>query len=166
MIETNAKDIYSRFIELSTKEMRKSLTAGMRGAMRTVRNDARSNLRASVKGVSRKNPKFSDTLLSGVRNGKVKEGKDGEITGSVLITSTRKSGSGSFRLKIIEKGTFRTGVRFVHSWRGRRLKKAARRGSIRATNFFAKTRNSKESYFNMEMVRAMDKAIDKINKSK
>ena len=147
-IETNAPSVYERFMELSTKEMRSALKSGTRKAMASIRKSARANLRAKV------------------RSGTVKEAKNGEITGSVLITSTNKPGSGSFRLKIIEKGTFKTGARYAKTWKGRPLKKPRFTGSLSATNFFAKTRDEKESYYYGEMQRGIEKAIDRINKAK
>lgn len=165
-IETNAPSVYERFMKLSTREMRNALKTGTRTAMASIRKSARANLRAKVNNASKVNPRFNDTLLSGVRSGKVKESKDGEITGTVLITSTNKSGSGSFRLKIIEKGTFRSGKRFTKTWRGRPLKKPRFTGSLSATNFFSKTRDEKESYYYGEMQRGIEKAIDRVNKSK
>ena len=165
-IETNAPSVYERFMELSTKEMRSALKSGTRQAMASIRKSARANLRAKVSNASKVNPRFNDTLLSGVRSGRVKEAKDGEITGSVLITSTNKPGSGSFRLKIIEKGTFKTGARYAKTWKGRPLKKPRFTGSLSATNFFAKTRDEKESYYYGEMQRGIEKAIDRINKAK
>ena len=76
-IETNAPSVYERFMELSTKEMRSALKSGTRKAMASIRKSARANLRAKVSNASKVNPKFKDTLLSGVRRRRVKEAKDG-----------------------------------------------------------------------------------------
>ena len=157
MIECNVREAYKHNTELTTKEVGKSLRTGMRKAMNLLVKDAKANLRRSFNNVSKKNPKYNDTLISGVRSSKVYlDKKDGSVSAYGKISRRKNSGSGVFRLLFLEQGT-----------QQRKLKKnGANRGQITGKWFFKSAVDSNEPKFNANMIEAINQAIDKINNSK
>ena len=135
----------------------KAIRTGLRKGMKELRDSARTNLKSSVKGSTRKNPKYKDTLVSGIRSYSPMRSKKNkaEITSAVKITSNKKKGSGSFRLAILEQGTVL-----------RRTKKGYFRGSLKAYRFFQKANSvvseSKiQSYIDREMQTALRELNEK-----
>lgn len=163
MIETDAAKVYNDFLELSQKNMKKSLTSGLRKALNEVKQNAVSNLNALIKNATRRNPKYSDTLQSGVRTTRIWESQDGAIIGKVTIIGNGKSGSGSFRLPILESGSYKVGERFTKTYKGKPLKKKASRGVLQGKFFFKKTQNEMEDYFQNTMNKAIEDAVNKTN---
>lgn len=166
MIETNALKEYEAFEKLTAKEMKKALTKGLKSASTKVRTAVRKELRSSVKNTNKKNPKYNDTLQQGVRTTKVKENKKGEIVNYITINSTQKEGSGSFRLRILEGGNFKTSPRQNETWRGKPLKKKRSTGNLKAYNFFSRGLNNSTSEFQQTLQTAINDAVNKINESK
>lgn len=166
MIETDATEVYEQFIELSISGMRKSLKSGLKKALTAVRRAAVTNLNSLVKNARKRNPKFEDTLQEGVRTTRIWENSNGSIVGKVLIASTRKTGSGSYRLQILEVGSYLAGERFVKTYKGKKLKKEASRGTLQGRFYFKKTQDEKASYYQDTMNKAVEDAVNKINKGK
>jgi hypothetical protein len=160
---TNAKKVYEEFEDLTHKELGKALKQGLRKALRVIQKDAKKNLSGAFKKTNRRNPKYSDTLQSGIRVTRIFENQDGTIIGKVRIDSSRKTGSGSFRLKILEKGNFKTSPRYTKTWRGKPLKKLRKTGDIQGSNFFKKSIDSNEASFQTNVENEVNKAIEKIN---
>lgn len=165
-LETNAQDVYSNFEKLTHKELGKALRTGLRKATKTIQKAVKSKLRASFKNVNKKNEKYNDTLESGVRVTRVYENIDGTLVAKVRIDSTRKSGSGSFRLQILESGNYKTKPRYTKSYAGKPLKKPRFAGNIEGAKFFAQARDANEPYFYDELTSEVDKAVRKINNGK
>lgn len=164
MIETNATKVYKQFLELSSKEMKKSLSSGLRKALTAVKKEGVINLNSVIRNANKKNPKYSDTLQSGVRLTRIWENQDGAIVGKVLNTSNRKSGSGSFRLPILESGSYKVGERFAKTYKGVPLKKKRSTGVLQGKFYFKKTMNEMESYYQSTMNKAIEDAVNKINR--
>ena len=164
MIETNATKVYNDFLELSQKQMKKSLSSGLRKALTAVKKDAVTNLNEVVRNANKKNPKYTDTLQSGVRVTRIWENESGSIVGKVLVSSNGKSGSGSFRLAILESGSYKVGERFAKTYNGKPLKKKRSTGVLHGKFYFKKTQDGMESYFQTTMNRAIEDAVNKINK--
>lgn len=163
MIETDATKVYNQFLELTSKEMKKSLSSGLRKALTAVKKEGVINLNSFIRNANKKNPKYSDTLQSGVRVTRIWENQDGSIVGKVLNTSNRKSGSGSFRLPILESGSYKVGERFAKTYKGVPLKKKRSTGVLQGKFYFKKTMNEMESYYQSTMNRAIEEAVNKIN---
>lgn len=164
MIETNATKVYNQFLELSSKEMKKSLSSGLRKALTAVKKEGVVNLNSFIRNANKKNPKYNDTLQSGVRLTRIWENQDGAIVGKVLDTSNRKSGSGSFRLPILESGSYKVGERFAKTYKGVPLKKKRSTGVLQGKFYFKKTMNEMESYYQSTMNKAIEDAVNKINR--
>lgn len=164
MIETNATRVFSQFQNLTHKELGKALKSGLRKALKVIQKDAKSNLSRAFKNTNKKNPKYDDTLQKGVRVTRIYENQDGTIVGKVRIDSTRKTGSGSFRLPILEKGNFRTRPRFAKTYNGKALRKPRKTGDIKKRGYFFKDSvDTNESSFQSNMENEVDKAVNKIN---
>lgn len=162
-IESNANEVFNKFENLTHKELGKALKTGLRKATKTIQKAVKAKLRTSFKNVNNKNPKYNDTLEEGVRVTKVYENIDGTLVAKVRIDSTKKSGSGSFRLQILESGNYKTSPRFAKTYRGKPLKKPRFAGNIKGAKFFAKARDANEPYFYDELISEVNKAVDKIN---
>ena len=151
-LETNAAEVYEKFIELSTKEMGTAVKAGIRRGLLVIRNDARRRFRTLFPAGTRLNSRFSDRLIDGIRSTKVREDKKDGYVGYVLITSNRKTGSGSYRLVFLEGGT---ATRYT--------RKGYHRGRIQASYFFTSTVTSDMGKYESELVKTINKTVDKIN---
>ena len=164
MIETNAARVFSQFQNLTHKELGKALKTGLRKALRVIQKDTKSNLSKAFKNTNKKNPKYDDTLQKGVRVTRIYENQDGTIVGKVRIDSTRKTGSGSFRLPILEKGNFRTRPRYTYLFKGKALRKKRKTGDIKKRGYFFKDSvNTNETSFQNNMENEVGKAVNIIN---
>lgn len=164
MIETNAARVFSQFQNLTHKELGKALKTGLRKALKEIQKDAKSKLSKAFKNTNKKNPKYDDTLQKGVRVTRIYENQDGTIVGKVRIDSTRKTGSGSFRLPILEKGNFRTRPRFTYLFKGKALRKPRKTGDIKKRGYFFKDSvDTNETPFQQNMENEVGKAVNKIN---
>lgn len=165
MIETDIVQVYSEFMDFTTKEMKKAITQGIRNSGRELVKSSKQSLRKSVKNSNKKNPKYNDTLQQGVRMGKVKENKDGLYV-HVLITSNNKTGSGSFRLHILESGSYKVGKRYAKYYKGHLLKKPRYIGVLKPTYFFKSANENFQSNYTNIMNSNINKAVTKINNKK
>lgn len=151
--ETNANEVYDKFVKLSVKEMGQAVRTGIRRGLLFIRNDARRSFRTLFPSGSKINSKYHDKLIDGIRATKVKDQGRAGYVGYVLITSNRKTGSGSYRLVFLEGGTT---VRYT--------KKRYNRGRITASYFFTNTVQRDYGAYENELVKTIDKTVDKINK--
>lgn len=162
-LKTNATETYTKFENLTHKELGRALRTGLRKAIKTIQGGAKAKLRATFKNVNKKNEKYDDTLESGVRTTKVYENIDGTLVSKVRIDSNRKSGSGSFRLQILESGNYKTKPRYTKTYAGKPLKKPRFAGNLEGGKFFKQAMDVYGPYFNEEMESEVQKAVDKIN---
>lgn len=139
------------------RETEKAIKKGLREGLKELRNTARQNLKSSVSSASKRNPKYNDTLVSGIRSYSPRRSKknNAEITAAVKITSNRKKGSGSYRLPMLENGTVT-----------RKTKKGYNRGSLKGYKFFQKANQSVspqkvQSYIDREMQKALRELNEK-----
>lgn len=155
-IETNAKEVYDKFVDLELKEMKKAIKAGITKNRTFLRNKARTYFKSDYPNAA-KIGKYKDSMIQGVRYyKKVYEDKDGDMYGIVSIGSNFKSGSGSFRIIMFENGVNRE----------RTTKKGYKRGTLRASHFFKKANMDLENVQESNLIAAINKTIDKINKTK
>ena len=164
MINTDATKVYKNFVKLSIGEMNKSLKSGLRKALTAIRKQAVINLNSLVKNARKRNPKYNDTLQKRVRSTKLWENRNGDIVGKVLVSSTRDTGSGSFRLQILESGSYIVGERFAKTYKGVPLKKKKSTGVLRGRFYFKKTQDEMDSYYQSTMNDAIGDAVNKINR--
>ena len=155
-MSTNVGEVYEKFLQLATPEMRKALKSGLRAAAGKLRTETRKQVRVSLPAVKTKNPKYSDTMYDAVRVSKVEEDRKGNMETKVHIMGTRNSTSGTYRLRFFEKGTV---PRFTRS--GQHY-----RGVIKPMWFFRNANMAWEAQYTQIMNSSLDKAIDRINKKK
>lgn len=153
-IKTDAKEVWDMFYSFETKEMKKALTTGLRNAASQLRKGVRKELKNKIPSSTKKNPKYNDSLSQGVRITKVKE-REGYFYTYITIASNRKTGSGSFRLHILEGGT-----------NPRYTKKGYYRGQIKPYNFFTAALSTFRPQQDRILQQEIDKAVVKINKKK
>ena len=153
-IETNADKVYAEFKELSTKEMRKALRNAISRAASQLQRETKKELRKSMPTATRKG-RYPDSLADAVKRSKIEETKRGEISAKVHIMGSRRTGSGTFRLRFFEKGTT-----------PRRTSKGYNRGSIKALHFFASAQSAFYAEYDRILTDEIQKAINKINAKK
>lgn len=154
-IETNAKEVYDKFVDLELKEMKKAIKAGITKNRTFLRNKARSYFKSDYPNAA-KIGKYKDSMIQGVRYyKKIYEDKEGDLLGIVTIGSNFKSGSGSFRIVMFENGT-----------KKRATKKGYNRGEIKPSNFFKRANMDLEMVQESNLIAAINKTIEKINKTK
>ena len=154
-VETNAKEVYDKFVDLELKEMKKAIKAGITKNRTFLRNKARSYFKSDYPNAA-KIGKYKDSMIQGVRYyKKIYEDKEGDLLGIVTIGSNFKSGSGSFRIVMFENGT-----------KKRATKKGYNRGEIKPSNFFKRANMDLEMVQESNLIAAINKTIDKINKIK
>lgn len=154
-IVTNADEVYDKFLELTTKEMRKALRKGVQNAANKLRGETKKVFRSALPAARHRNTKYNDTLLDAVRRSKVEETKRGEISAKVHIMGTRNTGSGTFRARFFEKGT-----------KARRTRKGHNRGAITAIGFFATANTTFNVEYDKILNGEISKAIERINRAK
>lgn len=153
-ITTNADEVYNKFLELTTKEMKKALKTGVTKAANQLRTATKKTLKqafpkSNIKG------RYNDRLIDAVRRSKVEENKQHEISTKVHIMGNRDTGSGTFRLRFFEKGTTL-----------RKTRKGYNRGSIKALYFFRDANSQFQQEYDKILTDEIARAIDKINKKK
>lgn len=154
-IVTNADEVYNKFLDLSTKEMRKALRQGVQNAANKLRGETKRVFRSALPAARHHNAKYNDTLLDAVKRSKVEETKQGEISAKVHIMGTRNTGSGTFRARFFEKGT-----------KPRRTRKGYNRGSIAPLGFFATANATFQGDYDKILNNEISKAIERINRAK
>lgn len=121
--EVDARHIVNLFSQLNGKQQKQVYRSALRRAAGILYRETRSQLRLIVgKKINSKNRWNSKTLGSGIKYNANKEGTEAKV--HIL---------GDFRLKFFEKGT-----------ENRTTKKNAYRGSMKAHNFFDKSKRNKE----------------------
>lgn len=148
-LKTDAREVYDRFQKVNYETMSTAIRQAVRAGLVAVQKDVKTSLSSKLKNTGKhghrfvmgKELVFGDTLQQGVRLGKIRlDEEDDQITGTVMITSTRKTDSGSYRLHILENGSFRSGERFtkyyMHKGVQKKLKKPRSTGVLKPYNFF------------------------------
>ena len=90
-IITNADEVYSKFLQLTTKEMKKALKTGVTKAANQLKNATKKTLRQALPESNRKG-KYNDKLVDAVRRSKLEENKQHEISTKVHIMGVKNTG--------------------------------------------------------------------------
>lgn len=146
---TGAKDMLE---SLSTRKIMGMQKKVLRKAANVVKKEAKSRLRQSLPNASKRNPKYSDTLLDAIKVS-VWEDNNGAYS-KVHTMGSKKKTSGTFRARFFEGGTV-----------FRKTAKEQSRGSLKAINFFSSattaTRNEVESTIDTELSKVIQTIADK-----
>lgn len=116
----------------------------IRKGVSLIQKETKKNIRSRLPAARNQSIYYDDTMIEGARYSVIEEGQ--EIIGKAHVMGTRRSTSGTYRLRFFEGGT------------QERIQKRTGRstGKIDALNFFADARNAKEG----EAIRVIDQAWD------
>lgn len=138
---------------LSTRKIIGMQKKVLRKAGNVVKKDAKAKLRQSLPNASKRNPKYSDTLLDAIR---VSVWEDDKGAYSKVHTMGSKSKtSGTFRARFFEGGTV-----------VRQTKGGKNRGAISPLNFFGSAITSTKGEVESTIDRELTKAIQEIANKK
>lgn len=99
----NAEEVIKFLKETEPNAITGAVRRGIGKAESAMQKNVRQSLKQTgLKGLNKKGGRFKDSLLEGIRKTKVKQDDEFSWYGLVLANSTRKKGSGSYRLPIIE----------------------------------------------------------------
>lgn len=137
---------------LSTRKIIGMQKKVLRKAGNVVKKDAKAKLRQSLPKASKRNPKYSDTLLDAIRVS-VWEDNTGAYS-KVHTMGSRKKTSGTFRARFFEGGTI-----------VRQTKDGKNRGALSPLNFFGSavtsTKAEVQSTIDTELSRAIQEIANK-----
>lgn len=137
---------------LSTKKIIGMQKKVLRKAGNVVKKDAKSKLRQALPNASKRNPKYSDTLLDAIKVS-VWEDSNGAYS-KVHTMGSRKKTSGTFRARFFEGGTDL-----------RKTDKDQSRGSLAPKLFFSSaitaTKNQVESTIDTELLKVIQAIANK-----
>lgn len=173
-LECDVEEVFNKFINLTAEEMQKATKRALVAGAKELQRKTKENLSGTIK--NRNNEHwydgklivYNDRIDDAVRRGKVVDDAGEELSTSVHIMGTRKTGSGTYRARFLEKGTRQ---RFAKHYRDRNgqlktYKKPRYLGSIKGRWFF---RNAQQSVFpNLPSIylKEIDKTINKLNNTK
>lgn len=109
--ECNIEDTFNAFMDLTSSEMNKAVKRALRAGAKELVKQTKANATSSMK--TRNNTQwydgkiivFNDKIEDAVMISKMDGDFDNELSQKVHIMGTRKSGSGTYRLRFLEKGT-------------------------------------------------------------
>lgn len=146
-------DSVGKSIEEVLKVMSRAEKSALNRGAAVLKKNIKQELQGTDIDLNKPNDKYNDKLIDAIRSSKV---KDGSVV--VHIMGTRKSGSGTFRLRFFEGGTKE---RFAKTYNGKPLKKKRALGHIEAHNFFSNALSTSESEIMDEMDKRLKKYIEK-----
>lgn len=146
-------------LNASISEMQQEFPKYFKAALMAGASVLKMNTKESFKNVlpaaTRPNPRYNDTLVDAVANGKLYED---EVT--VHVMGRNEPGSGAYRARFFEVGTK---DRYQKKRNGKKLKKNKYLGKIRPLRFFANTVSSSEQQVMAEMEAVIDNLFKKYN---
>ena len=144
MNNVDAKQVLQMFAALDSKKQRKAHRTALRKATGILVRETRKNFRKVVRKPNSRNRWNGKTFSSGIKSSINKEVTEGKV--HIL---------GDFRLKFFEQGTK---TRYKKRTKGR-----PSTGAIKATYFFRKAREAKESEISNSMNNIITQSILKVN---
>lgn len=161
--DTNIEEVFSQFAELTNKEMSKAVKRALNKAAAELQAQTKSNLESMIKNHGSTMPKFNDYLKEGVIRYSAKGSYDTELASAVQIMGKQSSGTSTFILRMLEKGTKE---RYAETYRGKPLKKPRYLGALKPMWFFKSANQSLEPQLEQIYMQEIDKTIQKINNTK
>lgn len=144
MNNVDAKQVLQMFAALDSKKQKKAHRTALRKATGILVRETRKNFRKVVRKPNSRNRWNGKTFSSGIKSSINKEVTEGKV--HIL---------GDFRLKFFEQGTK---TRYKKRTKGR-----PSTGAIKATYFFRKAREAKESEISNSMNNIITQSILKVN---
>ena len=144
MNNVDAKQVLQMFAALDSKKQKKAHRTALRKATGILVRETRKNFRKVVRKPNSRNRWNGKTFSSGIKSSINKEVTEGKV--HIL---------GDFRLKFFELGTK---TRYKKRTKGR-----PSTGAIKATHFFKRAREAKESEISNSMNNIITQSILKVN---
>lgn len=162
-LETNIEEVFEAFCNLTQKEMKGVVRKAIGKAEQELKKQTKANLTSSILQRGRSQGKYMDEMEDAVIASRV-NGEYGEpLEGKVHILGSRKSGSGTFRARFLEKGTK---DRYAKTYKGNPLKKARYLGAVSPKWFFRSANATVLPQVERMYMAEIDKAIQKINNTR
>lgn len=162
-LETDIAKVWEEFSQMTAREMTRAIKKALNKAAVQLQSSTKEHLASSIKSDTGHNGKFNDKLTDGVRRGKAGGNYDEELSVVVHIMGTNASGSGAYRLRMLEKGTK---PRYVMTRNGEKLEKPRYTGSLKPMWFFKSANQEIEPQLEQIYIEEISKAIEKLNNTK
>lgn len=162
-LEANLVKTFEEFSQLTAKEMSKAVKRALNKAAAQLQRQTKTNLSTLIKSDTGGHGKYSDKLKDGVLRRGSKGFYDEELTAVVHIMGTQTTGSGTFRLRFLEKGTK---PRYAMKYNGQPLMKPRYLGQIKPLWYFKSANEMVEPQLEQIYITEIDKTIQKINTTK
>lgn len=160
---TDIEEVFNAFCELTQKEMKTVVKKAIGKGATELKKQTKSNLSSSMNQRGRSGNLYNDEIEDAVRVIKVNGEYGEELEGGVHIMGTRKSGSGTYRARFLEKGTQ---DRYAKTWNGKALNTPRYLGRITPKWFFRNANATVLPQMERIYMAEIDKAIQKINNTK
>lgn len=173
-LECNIEETFAKFADLTASEMNKAVKKALRAGAKELQQQTKANMTAVMQ--NRNNQHwydgkiviYGDKMEDAVMLSKIDGSFDEELSQRVHIMGSRKSNSGTFRARFLEKGTK---DRYAKHGRNKQhavieYKKPKYLGKITGKWFF---KNAQQTVFpNLQSIymKEIDKTVDKLNKAK
>ena len=165
-LECNIEEVFNKFCDLSSSEMTKAVRRAINKGAKTLQEETKTKLSSKIK--TRNNPhwydgkrvEFNDKIDDGVRRTKVYENGNDDLEAKVHILGVRSSGSGTYRLRFLEKGTT---DRYQKSKKNVKFNKPKYTGRIAGRYFFREAQQSVLPRLSNIYMAEIQKTIEKIN---
>lgn len=167
-LECNIVDVFEKYCNMTIKEMNQAVKRALRAGAKELVGVTKRNVRNGIKTHDNKhwyNGKiivYNDKIEDAAMIGRVEGDFETELAQKVHIMGTGKAGSGTYRLRFLEKGTQ---DREAKTWKGKPLKKPRYLKRIEGQWYF---KNAQQEVFpNLPSIymREIEKATRKINES-
>lgn len=165
-LECNIEEVFDKFCSLSSTGMTKAVKRALNKGAKTLQSQTKQNLNSKIKTRGNKHYRdgqiitYDDVIDDGVRRTKVFEDDDNDLVTKVHILGTNSSGSGTYRLRFLEKGTK---DRYQKEVKNTRLNTPRYIGKIKGRYFFRDAQQSVLPQLQGIYLNEIQKEIEKIN---
>ena len=167
--ECNIEEVFNKFMDLTTSEMNKAVKKALRAGAKQLQAATKANATAGMN--NRNNTHwydgkiifYNDKIEDAVMISKIEGSFGEELSQKVHVLGTKKTGSGTYRFRFLEGGTKE---RYARTKKGSKLKKPRYLGKISGKRFFKNAQNEIVPNLPSLYMAEIDKAINKINKTK
>lgn len=161
--ETNIVEVWEEFKDLTKNDMTKAIKRALNKAAAKLQEQTKANLRTMIKSDTGGHGKFNDRLSDGVMRRNAGGNYDEDLYAVVHVMGSQATGSGTYRLRMLEKGTKE---RYAQRYKGEPLMKPRYTGAIKPMWFFKSANATIESQLESIYIDEIDNAIEKINSNK
>ncbi len=164
-LECDIYETFSKFAELSKKEMTQTMKNAVRACAQEIRKKTKSAARAGIKTTNNhpNDPYHGDEVWDAPRLGKLNDRAGEEMYVKVHIFGSRKSDSQTYRYRFLDVGTR---DRYARTYKGKPLQKPRYLGRIKGRKWFVNAQNEVAPQMERIFMERIDKCINKLNNTK